>query len=155
MITQYFLRNISLITPRCRPWLIRHLSSDQDFVTNDYEKVVDETLESLTDTFEVLLEKHKLPSDVTYSNGVLTVELEKHGTYVINKQTPNKQIWLSSPFSGPKRYEFSNQSWIYKHDGMSLHSLLNEEISRVFPKDRDIHFEKCSYGEPTSDDRTK
>ena len=30
------------------------------------------------------------------------------GTYVINKQTPNKQIWLSSPISGPKRYDLSN-----------------------------------------------
>ena len=29
-----------------------------------------------------------------------------HGTFVINKQTPNKQIWLSSPFSGPKRYAY-------------------------------------------------
>jgi hypothetical protein len=30
-------------------------------------------------------------------SGVLTVKLGKHGTYVINKQTPNRQIWLSSP----------------------------------------------------------
>lgn len=31
-------------------------------------------------------------------SGVLTVNVGgDHGTYVINKQTPNKQIWLSSP----------------------------------------------------------
>ena len=30
-------------------------------------------------------------------SGVLTVKVGDHGTYVINKQTPNKQIWLSSP----------------------------------------------------------
>lgn len=35
--------------------------------------------------------------------GVLTANTGKAGTYVINKQTPNKQIWLSSPISGPKR----------------------------------------------------
>jgi frataxin len=107
---------------------------------------VDETLESLTDAFEVLLEKHKLPSDVTYSNGVLTVELGKIGTYVINKQTPNKQIWLSSPFSGPKRYDFIGQRWIYKHDGVSLHKLLTTEMSNVFKKDPTIRFENCLYG---------
>ena len=28
---------------------------------------------------------------------MLTVKLGRHGTYVINKQTPNRQIWLSSP----------------------------------------------------------
>lgn len=32
-----------------------------------------------------------------FQDGVLTMQLGSHGTYVINKQTPNKQIWLSSP----------------------------------------------------------
>ena len=35
--------------------------------------------------------------------GVLTLNLGSHGTYVINKQAPNKQIWVSSPVSGPVR----------------------------------------------------
>jgi frataxin len=30
-------------------------------------------------------------------SGVLTLKLGANGTYVINKQPPNKQIWLSSP----------------------------------------------------------
>lgn len=30
-------------------------------------------------------------------SGVLNLRLGEHGTYVINKQPPNKQIWLSSP----------------------------------------------------------
>ena len=30
-------------------------------------------------------------------SGVLTLTLGDNGTYVINKQPPNKQIWLSSP----------------------------------------------------------
>jgi frataxin len=156
MITNYFLRNFSSITPTFHHFIIRQLSSSSDhhLSTIEYETVADETLDSLTDAFENLLEKHKLPSDVTCSNGVLTVELEKYGTYVINKQSPNKQIWLSSPFSGPKRYDFLNQSWIYKHDGESLHLLLNKEISNVFKKDKNIRFEKCSYGGDQSD-RTK
>jgi len=32
-------------------------------------------------------------------SGVLTLDLGSHGTYVLNKQPPNKQIWLSSPVS--------------------------------------------------------
>ena len=147
MITKYFLRTFSTITPRFYSLTSRQLSSsDHHSSSIEYETIADETLESLTDAFEILLDKHKLPSDVTYSNGVLTVELDKYGTYVINKQTPNRQIWLSSPFSGPKRYDFLNQSWIYKHDGISLHTLLNKEISNVFKNDRQINFEKCSYG---------
>lgn len=35
--------------------------------------------------------------DVNYEDGVVTLALGPHGTYVINKQTPNRQIWWSSP----------------------------------------------------------
>ncbi len=38
--------------------------------------------------------------------GVLTLRLGDLGTYVINKQTPNRQIWMSSPLSGPVRYDW-------------------------------------------------
>lgn len=63
-----------------------------------------------------------------------------HGTYVINKQPPNKQIWLSSPLSGPKRYDYvvtsegqeskqdtATGGWVYLRDGSSLSELLQEE----------------------------
>ena len=147
-MTSFLLRNLSLLTVRYRS--VRYFSSNS-LSELDYETVAEETLESLTDTFESLLDKQKLLSDVTYSNGVLTVELDQHGSYVINKQTPNKQIWLSSPISGPKRYDFHHQTWIYRHDGISLHRLLNKEISSIFPSDPTIDFEKCSYGKSLPD----
>lgn len=68
-------------------------------------------------------------------DGVLTVNLgPKFGTYVINRQSPNRQIWLSSPTSGPKRYDYvpSRDSWIYRHDPeYSLHELLQTEIEAI------------------------
>ncbi|KAI4790282.1 hypothetical protein KUCAC02_034728, partial [Chaenocephalus aceratus] len=72
-------------------------------------------------------------------SGVLTVKVDReHGTYVINKQTPNKQIWLSSPSSGPKRYDWTGARWVYTHDGVSLHQLLSKEFSIIFNKDIDL-----------------
>jgi len=65
------------------------------------------------------------------------------GTYVLNKQPPNKQIWLSSPISGPKRFDWvivgdsqhakegtetSGGKWIYLRDGTALSDLLKKEI---------------------------
>lgn len=49
---------------------------------------------------------------------------------MINKQPPNKQIWLSSPVSGPKRYDWDDGSeeWVYSRDGSSLRGLLKEEV---------------------------
>ena len=63
-------------------------------------------------------------------------------TFVLNKQPPTKQIWLSSPLSGPKRYDWvvpegSTQEkegsdvegrWIYLRDGSSLEGLLRTEL---------------------------
>lgn len=71
------------------------------------------------------------------------------GTYVLNKQPPNKQIWLSSPVSGPKRYDWIvdqkkgegdsegqvTRHWIYLRDGSDLSTLLNAELKTKLPKD--------------------
>lgn len=77
-------------------------------------------------------------------SGVLTVDFGKpYGTYVINRQSPNRQIWLSSPTSGPKRYDYvvNGGYWIYKHDGKTLHQLLQEEIPGIVKTNLD--FSKC------------
>jgi frataxin len=63
------------------------------------------------------------------------------GTYVINKQPPNKQIWLSSPKSGPKRFDWciigdgQNQKaetavgeWVCGRDGSTLSRLFHDEL---------------------------
>ncbi|XP_799205.4 frataxin, mitochondrial [Strongylocentrotus purpuratus] len=106
-----------------------------------FEKIVDEALDHLSEFFEILGDSEKCPADfdVLYSSGVLTVAFgQEHGTYVINKQTPNKQIWLSSPTSGPKRYDYINKRWIYVHDGMAIHDLLSEEISKILDSPVDV-----------------
>lgn len=36
-----------------------------------------------------------------WQNEVLTLKLGELGTYVLNKQTPNRQLWLSSPVRYP------------------------------------------------------
>ncbi|XP_044010107.1 frataxin homolog, mitochondrial [Aphidius gifuensis] len=91
--------------------------------TVEFIKIADKTLDLLTEYFDELVEAavHLDEADVSCQDGVLTVKLgTNYGTYVVNRQTPNKQIWLSSPTSGPKRYDFINGMWIYKHDGKSL-----------------------------------
>ncbi|XP_028850898.1 frataxin, mitochondrial isoform X2 [Denticeps clupeoides] len=106
-----------------------------------YEKVADETLDALAEYFEDLTDEDftAVDYDVVFSSGVLTVKVGcGHGTYVINKQTPNRQIWLSSPSSGPKRYDWSGGRWVYSHDGVGLHELLSEEFSDLFKNKMDL-----------------
>ena len=69
---------------------------------------------------------------------------------MLNKQPPNRQIWLSSPVSGPKRYDWVENGygdgdgeereegdgkgeggrgeWVYLRDGSTLSGLLEEEV---------------------------
>ncbi|XP_062369351.1 frataxin, mitochondrial [Cinclus cinclus] len=106
-----------------------------------YEKLAEETLDSLADFFEDLTDKPFTPEDydVSLGSGVLTVKLGGDmGTYVINKQTPNRQIWLSSPTSGPKRYDWTGRNWVYSHDRVSLHELLSKEFSAALKTKLDL-----------------
>nr|XP_013798061.1 PREDICTED: frataxin, mitochondrial [Apteryx mantelli mantelli] len=106
-----------------------------------YEKLAEETLDSLADFFEDLTDKPFTPEDydVSLGSGVLTVKLGGDmGTYVINKQTPNRQIWLSSPTSGPKRYDWTGRNWVYSHDRVSLHELLSKEFSTALKTKLDL-----------------
>lgn len=62
----------------------------------------------------------------------MTIRVADKGTYVINKQPPNKQLWLSSPLSGPKRYDWCSlgdgKSWAYLRDNSTLDQLILEEL---------------------------
>nr|XP_061803964.1 frataxin, mitochondrial-like [Nerophis lumbriciformis] len=122
--------------------LEEHPSQDRNELSDiTYEKLADETLDALADYFEDLMDEPFTGPDydVVLSSGVLTIKVGgDHGTYVINKQTPNKQLWLASPTSGPKRYDWTGSAWVYRHDGISLHQLLSNEFSAIFKKNMHI-----------------
>ncbi|XP_058928730.1 frataxin, mitochondrial isoform X2 [Kogia breviceps] len=106
-----------------------------------YERLAEETLDSLAEFFEDLADTPYTfeDYDVSFGSGVLTIKLGGDlGTYVINKQTPNKQIWLSSPSSGPKRYDWTGRNWVYSHDGVSLHELLATELTQALKTKLDL-----------------
>ncbi|XVF01864.1 hypothetical protein REPUB_Repub04eG0126000 [Reevesia pubescens] len=66
-------------------------------------------------------------------NEVLTLKLGALGTYVLNKQTPNRQIWLSSPVSGPSRFDWDHnaQAWVYRRTKANLLKLLESELEQL------------------------
>ncbi|SCZ97590.1 BZ3500_MvSof-1268-A1-R1_Chr4-3g07275 [Microbotryum saponariae] len=107
-----------------------------------YQKAADQAMDKLTDYFEELVEAAppELKYDVEYSSGVLTLHVGDKGTYVINKQPPNQQIWLSSPSSGPKRYDYDPHHgvWFYHRDGTLLEDLLTEELRNAMD-DPSVH----------------
>ncbi|KAI3394719.1 hypothetical protein diail_2305 [Diaporthe ilicicola] len=112
-----------------------------DLTDGEYHEVADTYLEVILAELEGLADKNDAV-EVEYSAGVLTFSFPDLGTYVINKQPPNKQIWLSSPISGPKRYDYvisgEGQSqkedtavghWVYIRDGSTLGELFLKELN--------------------------
>ena len=74
------------------------------------------------------------------------MKLGSSGTYVINKQPVNHEIWLSSPVSGPKRFQWlpslkeeeeeskplNAGDWTSeRNNNLKLKTLLNEELSEI------------------------
>ncbi|XP_039682505.1 frataxin, mitochondrial isoform X2 [Medicago truncatula] len=74
--------------------------------------------------------------DIDYANDVLTVKLGELGTYVLNKQTPNRQLWLSSPVSGPSRFDWDQvtKAWIYRRNKANLYKILEDELEQLCGK---------------------
>lgn len=69
-----------------------------ELTTDRYHKLSDEILDFMCAKLEELADEIDMKGfDVEYNQGVMTISVGQHGTYVINKQPPNHQIWLSSP----------------------------------------------------------
>ncbi|KAL8666411.1 MAG: hypothetical protein Q9202_001434 [Teloschistes flavicans] len=80
-------------------------STPEPLDIDHYHRVADHYIDNLVAKLEEMQEERE-DVDCEYSSGVLTLAFPPIGTYVLNKQPPNKQIWLSSPKSGPKRYDY-------------------------------------------------
>lgn len=127
-------------SPKSHPPRI-YATKPAEISDEQYHKLANSYLEELEEKLNQLQENNEL-IDVEFSAGVLTLTLPPKGVYVLNKQPPNKQIWLASPVSGPKRYDYVRfkeleetkqgmecGEWVYLRDGSTLSCLLKEECN--------------------------
>jgi CyaY protein len=68
-------------------------------------------------------------SDIDYSfNGpVLEIEFEDGTQIIINRHTPNQEIWVAAK-SGGFHYSIQDGQWLSKRDGTELFSKLSELV---------------------------
>eukprot|EP01039_Chlorochromonas_danica_P011149 gene11148-12428_t len=123
---------------------LRFFSSGSSVLSEqNFHKISDRTLDEIQD---LLWEHEEELEDVeiVLSQGVLTLTVggtaEEAKSWVINKQTPNRQLWWSSPISGPRRYEYVDsasstscaEKWKYSRDEkVDLLSSLRDELEKV------------------------
>ena len=94
-----------------------------------FESLAEGTLARLQAQIEEALDE----IDVELRGGILTLELDDGRQYVINKHTPNRQIWLSSPLSGAAHFAYDAQGrvWRSTRGEVLLHPLLAAELSEL------------------------
>ena len=85
----------------------------------------DRFIEHVMSTVDAM--EHPLIDDCEVSDGVLDIETPQ-GKFVVNKQAPRMQLWLSSPITGPHHYDMTD-----KKDGEA------EDASARWESDRDQH----------------
>lgn len=83
------------------PPLIRTTISDQHL----YSREADKVLNAIMIRLESPDIDYKYENDLDFSGDVLNFKTHK-GTWVLNKHNVTKQIWLSSPISGPSKYNY-------------------------------------------------
>jgi CyaY protein len=68
-------------------------------------------------------------SDIDYSlNGpVLKIEFEDNSQIIINRHTPNQEIWVAAK-SGGYHFSLINGQWLSRRDGCELFSKLSDLI---------------------------
>ncbi|CBH09730.1 frataxin-like, mitochondrial precursor, putative [Trypanosoma brucei gambiense DAL972] len=129
-------RQFSTTTARCesKGWHPAKLGMD-GFTDVAYNTAADTFLERVESALETIGDTDTL-EDVNLAGGVLVIETTSRGTFVLNKQAPNVQLWLSSPLSGPHHYDMTTSAtgsveWRADADGHSLEERLEKELSEV------------------------
>ena len=91
----------------------------------DFLKKATNTINKIADIIEDNDKEGRF--DIDLNNGIITLIDEKSGTYIINKQNAAKEIWLSSPVSGPYHFKYINDVWISSNQE-KLFDLLYKEL---------------------------
>ncbi len=92
-----------------------------------FESLAAETLER----FAARIEDATMELEVDLVEGVLNIETEDGATYLVNKHSPLRQLWLSSPVSGAGHFDYNaaSKTWDSTRGGEPLEKILERELS--------------------------
>jgi len=99
--------------------------SETAFIT-----IVDATLARLAGMVEAMDSEDVL--EVEQTSGMLTIEMPSGKQFVLNRQIPTRQIWLSSPLSGGLRFDYDEDEKLWKlPDSRRLDTLLKADLETL------------------------
>jgi frataxin len=96
-----------------------------------FHNLADKTINSLAEAIDVGLGDE---IDVEVLGEILSLELPSGGQYIINKNAPLRQIWLSSPQSGAWHFEWDAETLRWhstRGEKVALDDLLVGELEAI------------------------
>ncbi|MCH8112623.1 MAG: iron donor protein CyaY [Proteobacteria bacterium] len=92
-----------------------------------FESLAAQTLQR----FAARIEDATMELEVDLVEGVLNIETADGATYLVNKHSPLRQLWLSSPVSGAGHFDYNaaNKTWESTRGGEPLEKILERELS--------------------------
>jgi len=94
---------------------------------SEFHKLADTTLLALATAIDDALGDSL---DVDEQGGILTIGLPDGGQYILNKNAPMRQIWLSSPKSGAWHFDWNEGqgAWVSSRGSEGLTEVLGGEL---------------------------
>lgn len=105
-----------------------------DTTASEYSELITDLFDAIQDRLEDEDIEMNPKVDIQYNDGVLTLKYNNEYTWVLNQHRVTRQLWLSSPISGPAKYNYhrNTQQWLNERDGKSkLSELLSKEWTNV------------------------
>jgi iron donor protein CyaY len=93
---------------------------------NAFSAFASKVINDLADTIEEQDEECLIEVDL--QQDILTLSTDR-GIFVINKHSAAKEIWLSSPISGPHHFAYKEGKW-QSRAGKELFTILSAELRK-------------------------
>jgi frataxin len=107
-----------------------------------FNRIAEASILGFQEQIEKAADSQAVDVDVDYSDSVLKIRIGSIGTFVLNKQPPIRELWYSSPLSGPAHYVHDpERGWWCKRDGHKLLDLLQKEMSQALGAPVSMHIE--------------
>ena len=118
------------ITIFSRPFIQRYFSIKRTELTeNEFLNLWEEFYDDLTDKLESETLSNKI-EDYQESAEAISIECQNNKVFVINRHTHNKEVWYSSPISGPCHFSRVDNKWI-NLKGREIIELLKEDLHKL------------------------
>lgn len=98
---------------------------------------MDETsfIRLVTEYLDQLLEKVEASYwqvvDCELTTGILNIHTDKQGTFIINRNIPRQELWLSSPFSGGAHFAYIDNLWLNTRTKEPFETVLFAELDKL------------------------